>query len=642
MRIMTGETKEIKNCGECEFWRSRDNKRKGVGIPNGTGKCARPEGHCDPDVTKGGIGEGPQKQEDDTTPEPPVLSGGNFQEGGGAPDAPRFEWIPVNHITRSTNNARKKFDGKEFDDLVESIRTQGVIQPILIRPLDYASGDNEQVKYRIVAGERRWRAMKKVGIIGAKIPAIIREMDDDQAFELMTIENLHREGLSPLEEAESFKAYLERKGPEFIDHLAEKVGKHPGYIRRRVRVMNLAPEILAAWESGEIVYGHCEQLIRLEASDAAEVFRKEIQDRPSWEGPVTVSDLKMTIDVFQPQLESARFDTGACQNCPDSSALQLKLFDMAGDAKPGCANRECFERKTVEYLDREAFTPEILEETGVAGWRFELDINVSDSNDYCMSLKKGCAGCEKLVAVVDFYGEVQMDKVCLDQKCFRKTTADTGTKEEKQEARQKEKSREHGVTFRDEFYETAIPERMSSMEPGDIRLFRAHVFCGIRTRNGMRRWLMERLTGKEGDWMDIGHKDILEWTLSSSLLDLQEAQLEMVSVELFDPVSRHGYTYYHEDRVCVARLLEIDLKKEWRITKGYLEVKTIPEIKAIAERFVIFETKDARAFLYETLGKKRDKFNSCNKNELIRIFLESGADLAGVVPDEILNTGMDI
>lgn len=90
-------------------------------------------------------------------------------------------------------------------------------------------------------------------------------------------------------------------------------------------------------------------------------------------------------------------------------------------------------------------------------------------------------------------------------------------------------------------------------------------------------------------------------------------------------------------RHLVACHLGGDLQKDWQINQDYLEKKTIGEIKAIAKQFGIFKDEKARAFLYEKLGKKRDAFESCKKGELVRIFLESGVDLAGKVPAEILD-----
>ena len=168
--------------------------------------------------------------------------------------------ITLADITSNPQNPRKNFSGPKFEELIASIKQVGVIEPILIRPV------KGKTPYEIIAGERRWRASCDIasangGIKKNTIPAIVRDISDDEAFDLMTIENLQREDLTELEEAQSFKLYLDKKGKEALPELAERTGIKPSYIMRRVSVLELPKEILKAWEKGTIKYGHCEQLV---------------------------------------------------------------------------------------------------------------------------------------------------------------------------------------------------------------------------------------------------------------------------------------------------------------------------------------------------------------------------------------------
>mgnify|MGYP001359603937 FL=1 len=158
-------------------------------------------------------------------------------------NARSFMEIPLNIVVVSGNNPRKNFDN--LGEMIASVRTKGVIEPILVRPLhtDPPTGGLEIYGYEIVAGERRWRAAVAVakengGIENYRIPAMVQEMSDDEAFDVMTIENLQREDLTELEEARGFQIYLDRKGIDSLPDLAERTGIDVRYIRRRIAVLD--------------------------------------------------------------------------------------------------------------------------------------------------------------------------------------------------------------------------------------------------------------------------------------------------------------------------------------------------------------------------------------------------------------------
>jgi ParB family chromosome partitioning protein len=172
--------------------------------------------------------------------------------------SPNLRYLPVERIRGNSWNPRTTgFDGPRFDELVASIRQRGIIQPIVVRSIREADYD-----YEILAGERRHRAM---GLIISEnptrcaIPAIIRECDDEEAFEICFIENLQRQDLSEPEEARAFAEYVDRKGPESVVILAEKLGVSPRYVRKRVEIMRLPKPVIWAWRKELLQYGHLEQ-----------------------------------------------------------------------------------------------------------------------------------------------------------------------------------------------------------------------------------------------------------------------------------------------------------------------------------------------------------------------------------------------
>jgi ParB family transcriptional regulator, chromosome partitioning protein len=193
-----------------------------------------------------------------------------------------FEDVSLYVLQPNPNNPRKNFSGHKFDELVSSIKKVGVIEPILIRPKVI---EHTRAQYEIVAGERRWRASMLIDMgndcsAAGTIPAIIQEMTDDEAFDLMTIENLQREDLTELEEAQSFKIYLDKKGKDALPELAERTGIKPSYIARRMAVLTLPDKVLKAWDAGKIKYGHCEQLVRVKDKKTILQYLEQIIDDP--------------------------------------------------------------------------------------------------------------------------------------------------------------------------------------------------------------------------------------------------------------------------------------------------------------------------------------------------------------------------
>src|SRR6187397_3501060 len=149
---------------------------------------------------------------------------------------------------------------EELQELADWIKAQGVVQPIVVRPLDASAGAAGHVRYEIIAGERRWRAAQMAGL--HEIPAIIRRVGDDAAIAMALIENIQRENLNPLEEARA----LERLISEFgITHqqAADAVGRSRAAVSNLLRLLELPPEISSFVEKRELEMGHARALLGL-------------------------------------------------------------------------------------------------------------------------------------------------------------------------------------------------------------------------------------------------------------------------------------------------------------------------------------------------------------------------------------------
>jgi len=160
---------------------------------------------------------------------------------------------------------RNYFDDKKLNDLMTSIKEHGVLQPVVVQKVD--SG------FELIVGERRWRASKKLGL--KKIPAIIREVNDEQSLEIAIIENIHRQDLNPIEEAEAY-ARLSNEFALTQEMVAKKVGKSRAAVANILRLLKLSRNIKEDLISEKISMGHARALLGLEESKQMETLRNEI------------------------------------------------------------------------------------------------------------------------------------------------------------------------------------------------------------------------------------------------------------------------------------------------------------------------------------------------------------------------------
>jgi len=185
-------------------------------------------------------------------PHPPAAA------NGAPPPGEQLARLPVELLERGRYQPRTDLRNDTLNELADSIRQRGVIQPIVVRPI--VSAGTEQ-RYEIIAGERRWRAAQLAGL--TEIPAIIREIPDEAAVAMALIENIQREDLNPLEEARAFQRLI---GEFALTHqqVADAVGRSRVAVTNLLRLMDLAPEVGRLVERRELDMGHARALLGLE------------------------------------------------------------------------------------------------------------------------------------------------------------------------------------------------------------------------------------------------------------------------------------------------------------------------------------------------------------------------------------------
>ena len=180
-----------------------------------------------------------------------ALIGDDTSEEAVVQDVRSLRHMPIELIHASPNNPRKHFADADLDDLANSIREKGLLQPIVVRP----RADGE---YEIVAGERRWRASQRAGI--HEVPVLIRELNDGEALEIALIENIQRSDLNPLEEARAYGLLLEQFSYT-QQQLADSVGKSRSHIANTLRLLTLPDTVRSLIEDGKLTAGHARTLV---------------------------------------------------------------------------------------------------------------------------------------------------------------------------------------------------------------------------------------------------------------------------------------------------------------------------------------------------------------------------------------------
>ena len=176
--------------------------------------------------------------------------------------------LPISQVESCSTQPRKSFDAEALSDLADSIRVHGIIQPLTVRKLQ--SG-----YYQIIAGERRWRAARMAGL--TQVPAVVIEADDRKAMELAMIENLQREDLNPIEEAEGYRVLTEQYGMT-QDECAQRVGKSRPAVANALRLLGLSEAVRAMVEDGRLSAGHARALVTLGARQQQAAAETVVKD----------------------------------------------------------------------------------------------------------------------------------------------------------------------------------------------------------------------------------------------------------------------------------------------------------------------------------------------------------------------------
>ena len=254
--------------------------------------------------------------------------------------------VSVANIQPSNYNPRKRFDETGLDELAESIKQQGVLQPITVRPIANTG------RYEIVFGERRYRATVIAG--SEEIPAIISELSDEEAQEMAVTENLQRKDVTPTEEANAYKQLID-SGRHTVETLSVLFGKSENYIRTRLNFSTLIPELAELLDADIITISVASEICRYGEDVQREVYENHLKEgilhHSSWRGRKAKEIAELIEQKFTIDLERYAFDKTECASCRHNTN-NLLLFNDGGCGQ--CANRACLSEMNAAFLKEKA------------------------------------------------------------------------------------------------------------------------------------------------------------------------------------------------------------------------------------------------------------------------------------------------
>ena len=221
--------------------------------------------------------------------------------------------VPIEFLSPNPKNPRRHFGDADLTDLAQSIREHGVVQPVVVRP-----APGRQDRYEIIAGERRWRAAQRAGLI--EIPVIVREVDDRTALELAIIENVQRADLNPVEEAQGYQQLIDEHGYSQAD-LGQVIGKSRSHVANTLRLLRLPDVIRDMLVDGALSAGHARTLVT--AQDPAGLAKRIVEDG------LSVRQAEALAQMPPAQQREPR-PAAAAQKDADMLALEKLLSDATG------------------------------------------------------------------------------------------------------------------------------------------------------------------------------------------------------------------------------------------------------------------------------------------------------------------------
>ncbi|GIK76248.1 MAG: hypothetical protein BroJett021_52360 [Chloroflexota bacterium] len=536
---------------------------------------------------------------------------------------------------RPGRNPREFFDEAEMNELAESIRSYGVLQPILVRPAEEAG------RYVIIAGERRYRAAKAVFGDDYEVPIVVKDFGDDDAEAVALIENVHRAQMSIAEEARAAMRLLYRNR-NAREETARQLGWSPQKLDSRLALTACSETVLKALTERKILVGHAELLAGVPPATQDSVL-KGILDHN-----VSVVVLKAQLGKFARKLADAIFDTHQCNGCPHNSAMQAGLFgESLGEGY--CQHPTHFDELTTQVVEAKA--ARLKDEYPVVKIVRKEDgfqpLHLTAEGDLGVGAEQyeSCKGCQSFGCSVSnmpgSYGEVTAS-LCFDATCNSKEVA--ARRKAEREAREAttglastlQASKNHGtkVTARSKHPTPSnqTPPRLLQYRVEQWRRWVANALMAQGERN--RRALIALTLAGDGDQLSASHygEAVGKITKTSkttggsfkSLLEESDGfQADHIDALMKAITASAAFGVDQVNLEVLLNYLEIEEEQCFRLSHAFLALFTKSELESLAEEL---ELKKALGTQFKKLreGKREDFING-----LLGV---KGATYEGLVP----------
>lgn len=530
---------------------------------------------------------------------------------------------------RQGRNPRAYFDPVEAAEMEASVSAKGVIQPILIRPVEDW--------FEIVAGERRWRAARNVHGDNYEIPVLVKNITSEEADELALIENIQRADMSPAEEAAAAARILGRcEGNR--DEAANRLGWTRKTLDRRLALMNCSPSVMQALNERRIQLGHAELLAAV-PKDKQEKVIVGLLARPTLP---TVAQFKVGLESISQAMDAAIFDKTDCAGCNHNSGNQQVLFAEAV-AAGHCTNGECFNQKTEAVL--EAKKASLAE-----NWPCVVIVRPGDNNTVIKLVAEGatgvgqaqasaCRSCKSFGAAVSAVpgkmGNVY-ESQCFDSTCHAKKVGERLLAEKKAAETPKTapatgqsadtKATGKGAEKSATTPKAAVTTIQNTQRVEDYRVgvwrkaLKAELFADPHRNLCMLIGVMmskgggnvsstklasgfEKLTSQKPPISNVGEAAAMVAQADDKVRSQMLSGIVISIAESIEKAYLPG----------MLTFMEVDLKKHWKLNAEFLGLLTKSEIEVVAEELGL---KDA-------LGERYTKAKVGKKDEFIKALLES-------------------
>jgi PRTRC genetic system ParB family protein len=535
------------------------------------------------------------------------------------------------------HNPRKYFDPAKMAEMIESVRLQGVLQPVIVRPLDDGS-------HELVAGGRRYRAAKEARGDDYPMPVVVKQLTDTEARSIALVENIQRDDMAPSEEAVAAAEFVGLcKGDR--DEAALQLGWNRQKLDSRLALMNCSSAVLDALNTRTIKLGHAELFAAFAKEQQDKLLPVVVQEGHS------VADLKKVLERAACALSAAIFDKAACAGCPHNSTAQAEMFgESIGTGN--CTNRACYSEKTEKQLEataaglRDDFQTVRIVRAGDNNTRIQLVAEgpkgVGDEQ------AKACYGCSNYGAAVsglpDSLGKVYKGQ-CFDTVCNMKKV---GERLKAENAAAQPKSAKAATAGGSDKASTAAkgnqpaaptPEPTVVAESEKVKQYRVALWRkSLRRDIAMNHELVRQYliaivaTGQARSISETAFRSLWERLLddkprvsnfgdaaSSAAASTPLVQENLMVAMLASAIEGVDVPYLTQ----MCRHHKLDLTKYWKLDKAFLELITKSEMKLIADELGI------RAVMGENFKKVFAK----SKPEVIDALLSvKDFDYTGKVP----------